>query len=64
MQRAALPNARKDPKLLRELGAACEAVHRLPEAKAWWKLAIGLDPLDNEAQQALFRLEHSSPSTK
>jgi tetratricopeptide (TPR) repeat protein len=61
MQRAALADAKKDPKLLRELGAACEAVHRLPEAKAWFKLAIALDPLDTEAQQALFRLEHSRP---
>jgi Flp pilus assembly protein TadD len=58
MQRAALAEARKDPKLLRALGAACGAVHRLPEARAWFKLAIALDPLDNEAQQALFRLEH------
>jgi predicted Zn-dependent protease len=61
MQRAALASARNDPKLLRELGAAHDAVHRLPEAKAWYKLAIGLDPLDNEAQQALFRLDRSDP---
>jgi predicted Zn-dependent protease len=64
MQRAALADAKKDPKLLRGLGAACEAVHRLPEARAWFKLAIALDPLDSEAQQALYRLERSGPGSR
>lgn len=57
MQRVSLPENQKDPKLLRDLGAACEAIHRLPEARAWYNLAIGLNPLDSEAQQALFRLD-------
>jgi tetratricopeptide (TPR) repeat protein len=56
MQRASINANRRDPKLLRQLGAACEAIQRLPEARTWYNLAIGLDPLDKEAQQALFRL--------
>jgi hypothetical protein len=43
--------------LLRALGAACEKIHRLPEARAWYRLAIDANPLDTEAQKALFRLQ-------
>jgi tetratricopeptide (TPR) repeat protein len=39
-----------------QLGAACEAVGLVDEARGWYRLAISLDPLDSEAQQALFRL--------
>ena len=55
-QRAASPGARKDPGLLRKLAAACAALDRNAEARAWYKLVIALDPLDSDAQQALFRL--------
>lgn len=48
--------ARTDPELMRDLGAACEAVGRFAEAKAWYSLAIGINPLDAEAQRAIFRL--------
>jgi tetratricopeptide (TPR) repeat protein len=57
IQHAASPRLRENPKLPFQLGAACEAVHRVPEAKAWYKLAIARDPLDPEAQRALYRLE-------
>jgi len=60
IQRAATPQARRDPVLLRELGAACAALHRNAEARAWYALAIAGDPLDSESQRALFRLH--SPS--
>ena len=56
VQRVASPQARRDPKLQRQLGAACAALHRDPEARAWYALAIAGDPLDSEAQRALFRL--------
>jgi tetratricopeptide (TPR) repeat protein len=56
IQRAALPAARGDAGLMRQLGAACAALDRKGEARAWYKLAIDLDPLDSESQQALFRL--------
>jgi tetratricopeptide (TPR) repeat protein len=42
--------------LCHELGALCEASAYLPEADAWYRLAITLDPMDREAQQAVFRL--------
>ena len=60
--RAAIPSNRNDPKLLRQLGAACEAIHRLPEARAWYKLAISADPLDSESQKALYWLTHPTES--
>jgi predicted Zn-dependent protease len=56
LTRAANPANRKDAALMRALGAACEAVHRLPEARAWYDLAVQTDPLDEEAQKALYRL--------
>ena len=56
VDRAAAPSARKDPALLRELGAACAALHRDPEARAWYQLALMVDPFDAEAQRAIHRL--------
>jgi tetratricopeptide (TPR) repeat protein len=56
LNRAADPANRNDAALLRALGVACEAVHRLPEARAWYNLAVQTDPLDEEAQKALYRL--------
>jgi hypothetical protein len=43
---------------MRALGAACEAVHRLPEARAWYNLAVQANALDAEAQKALYRLRY------
>jgi tetratricopeptide (TPR) repeat protein len=45
-----------EPTAWRELGALCEAAGRLPEARAWYRLAIARDPLDFQAQEGLFRL--------
>jgi tetratricopeptide (TPR) repeat protein len=59
LTRAANPANQRDPVLLRALGAACEAVHRLPEARAWYNLAVQINPLDDEAQKALYRLRAS-----
>jgi len=56
IHRAAARAARRDPALLRQLGAACEALHRDAEARACYSLAIAADPLDSESQRALFRL--------
>jgi predicted Zn-dependent protease len=57
LTRAANPANRNDVALMRALGAACEAVHRLPEARAWYQLAVQANPLDEEAQKALFRIK-------
>jgi tetratricopeptide (TPR) repeat protein len=57
IQRAAAEKNRDDPALMHELGAACADVGRIPEARAWYNLAITRDPLDTRAQQALARLQ-------
>src|SRR5262249_17419530 len=41
---------------LAELGQACEEAGLNEEAKGWYTLAITVNPLDHEAQQALHRL--------
>jgi tetratricopeptide (TPR) repeat protein len=56
IQRAAVPAARANPDLMRQLGAACAALDRKGEARAWYKLALAFNVLDSESQQALFRL--------
>ena len=69
IQRASTNEQRKNAELLRELGAACEELSRIPEARAWYKLAIARDPLDTLAQRALFQLDqrtktdHPAPAT-
>jgi tetratricopeptide (TPR) repeat protein len=50
-----------DRVLLKRLGAACEALGRVHEGRAWYQLALGIDPLDAELQQALYRLRERSP---
>jgi tetratricopeptide (TPR) repeat protein len=45
-------------KLLRALGAACEALQLVPEARAWYGLALAREPLNPEVQVALYRLRH------
>ncbi len=60
---AAKPAAAQNAVLMRDLGAACAALHRDDEARAWLELAIARDPLDSSAQQALFRLAPSGRTT-
>ncbi|MFO0889513.1 MAG: hypothetical protein U0790_10285 [Isosphaeraceae bacterium] len=60
MERVSAPGGRTDSNLLRSLGAACAALGRVPEARAWYRLALALEPLDAESQQALFRLQAKS----
>jgi tetratricopeptide (TPR) repeat protein len=62
--RAGSERARADPKLPLRLGAACEAARRLPEAIAWYELALSRDPLDREARSALSRLKRPGPGSK
>jgi tetratricopeptide (TPR) repeat protein len=59
--------AATDADLQRRLGSLCEAIGRRSEARAWYRLAAANNPLDAEAQQALFRLRpaatpHSDPA--
>lgn len=64
MQRASNTKARNDADLMRSLGAACEQVGRLPEARAWYSLAINANALDAESQKALFRLKAEETAGK
>ncbi|GAC1465706.1 MAG: hypothetical protein NVSMB9_05580 [Isosphaeraceae bacterium] len=57
LQRAAAARGHADPKLARELAASCEKIHRFAEARAWYSLVIQANPLDVDAQKALFRLK-------
>jgi tetratricopeptide (TPR) repeat protein len=45
-----------DLKLFSKLGAICESLNRLEEARIWYQLAIERDPLDTQSQQALSRV--------
>jgi tetratricopeptide (TPR) repeat protein len=54
--RASSKEGPNDPTLPRRLGLACIAAGRPREARAWLELAIARDPLDGEAQRALYRL--------
>ncbi len=56
VHRAATPEARREPALLRDLGAACAALDRSALAKGWYEQAIALDPTDSESQKAIHRL--------
>lgn len=56
VQRAATAAGRADPELWRSLGMACERVGRAPEARAWYSLIIHANPLDGDAQKAVYRL--------
>jgi tetratricopeptide (TPR) repeat protein len=51
------------PEVLHELAVACEAANLIPEARAWYHLALGVDPVDRVAQQGLFRLNQQAKET-
>ena len=44
------------------LARDCQAAGYLPEAAAWYRLAIAHDPTNEQAQRALFRLTSSGPA--
>jgi tetratricopeptide (TPR) repeat protein len=46
------------------IARACEAAGLVDEARGWFMLAIGRNPLDSEAQQGLHRLRSSSAEEK
>jgi tetratricopeptide (TPR) repeat protein len=61
VQQAAMGPSQRGEGLLRDLGEACAALHRDAEAIAWYGLAVARNPLDRDAQQALFRLRATNP---
>jgi tetratricopeptide (TPR) repeat protein len=54
---AAVTTIQTDPHLFSKLGVICESLDRREEARAWYRLAIGRDPLDTRAHQALSRID-------
>ena len=54
------PNRQNQVSDLAELGKACEEAGLIEEARGWHTLAITMNPLDTEAQQALARLGQSA----
>jgi Flp pilus assembly protein TadD len=60
LQKSKTLNIRNDKSLLMEIGQACETVHQVPEARAWYRLALVQDPLDSAVQRALFRVRELS----
>lgn len=52
-------NRESRPTLCCRLAADCEAAGYLPEARAWYRLAIAYDPTNQQAQRSLYRLTSS-----
>ncbi len=62
VERASPGPGRNDPQLVFDLGNACEAVGRYAEALAWFKLILSRDPLNTQAQTAIYRLKQRQSS--
>ena len=62
IDRAGTPEGREDTTLPRRLGIACAEAGRIEESRSWYQLAITINPLDKEAQQALFHSTADSAS--
>jgi tetratricopeptide (TPR) repeat protein len=56
IDRASTAEGRQNLSLLKDLGAAYQRVGLIPEAKAWYKLALARDPADPGVQVALYHL--------
>ena len=51
-----------DLKLFTKLGGHCESVHCTMEARVWYELSVKRDPLDEQAREALSRLDQADPA--
>jgi tetratricopeptide (TPR) repeat protein len=67
IQNARALSRRTDPAVLRDLGDACRTLNRLPQAQAWYRLALARNPADAELQKRLLEMDralaHDSPAT-
>lgn len=59
---AATEAGAEDPDVPRRMGLACLDAGRIAEARAWLKLAVNADPLDQSAQKSLYKLNQEHPS--
>jgi tetratricopeptide (TPR) repeat protein len=60
LQKSKTFEIRDDKVLLGQIGAACEDLGQLPEARAWYRLALTQDPLDTAIQKSLYRVRGNS----
>lgn len=56
LERVSTEAGRQDLNLLKSLGDGYQRVGLIPEARAWYKLALDRDPIDSGVQAALYRL--------
>jgi tetratricopeptide (TPR) repeat protein len=63
LNRVRQPDQENQASDLMQFGRACESAGLLEEARGWYLLAIGRDPLDAEAQQALHRIRNGVASS-
>ena len=61
VQRMATPAGRGDPAIIAQAARVCAQADFIPEARAWLKLPVSRDPLDVEAQRALFLFDERHP---
>ena len=61
LERASSGAGRYDLNLLKALGEGYERVGLIPQAKAWYRLAVARDPADAGVQSALYRLGAATP---
>jgi tetratricopeptide (TPR) repeat protein len=64
IENARSPSLREDAQVLRAIGDSCRSLNRLPEARAWYKLALTRDPLDPALQKSLFQLGNAQAHDK
>jgi tetratricopeptide (TPR) repeat protein len=62
MIQASVTTIKTDPKLFDKLGSLCVSLGLDREARVWYQIAISRDAFDTEAQQALTRLDQTSPT--
>jgi predicted Zn-dependent protease len=58
IERLSEPGGRDDPRLLATVADASLQVGLRAEARAWYLLALQLDPSSPETQRAIYRLDH------
>jgi len=57
VQHAATSGATDDPALPRQFGDILRAARLYPDARIWYQVAVTRDPLDTQAQRALYDLD-------
>jgi tetratricopeptide (TPR) repeat protein len=61
LQKSRTFEIRTDKTLLTQLAQTCAALNQIPEARAWYRLALAQDPLDAAIQKSLYFLRGRAP---